>query len=81
MSLGRSWGVLTASSLPGTSIPTYLQCRNMTPSPRARLNFPQASNRVFFTTLNEILYNKIWGWSIEPTSSNMVVLTHAMHAG
>ena len=55
MSLGRSWGVLTASSLPGTSIPTYLQCRNMTPSPRARLNFPQGSNRVFFTTLNEIL--------------------------
>ena len=56
MSPSRSWGVHIVSSLPGTGIPTYLQCCNMTPSPRARFNCPQASNSVFFfTILNEIL--------------------------
>lgn len=55
MSPGRSKGLLAASSPPGAGILTYLQRRNMTPSPRARFNFPQAGNRVFSTTLNEIL--------------------------
>lgn len=48
LSPSRNWGIHRVSSPPGAGIPTYLQCCNMTPSPRARFNCPQASNSVFY---------------------------------